>query len=38
LQPLFENIQEKNYETILKEISFPQFQFNFIKELMAKER
>ncbi len=23
LQPLFENIQEKNYETILKEISFP---------------
>ena len=38
MQPLFENIQEKNYETILKEISFPQFQFNFIKELMAKER
>ena len=38
LQPLFENIQEKNYETILKEISFPTFQFNFIKDLMAKER
>ena len=38
LHPLFENIQEKNYETILKEISFPEFQFNFIKELMSRER
>ena len=38
LEPLLKNIKEKDYETILKEVSFPDFQFNFIKEIMAKER
>ena len=38
IQPLLENIQEKDYKTILKEISFPQFQFNFLKNLWSKER
>ena len=38
LQPLLENIKEKTYETILKEISFPEFKFNFVKEIISKER
>ena len=38
LQPLLENIQVKNYETLLKEISFPQFQFKLIKKIIDKER
>ena len=38
IQPLLENIDSKNYKTILNEISFPEFQFSFIKELMGKER
>ena len=38
IQPLLENIDIKNYETILKEIAFPEFQFCFIKELMEKEK
>ena len=38
LQPLLENIQEKNYDVILNEVSFPEFQLNFIKNLIKKER
>ena len=38
LQPLLENIKTKEYKTILKEISFPEFHFNFIKGLITKER
>ena len=38
LEPLLGNIKEKNYEILLKEISFSEFQFNFIKELFSKER
>ena len=38
LQPLLENIKTKTFQDILKEISFPEFHLNFIKELIAKER
>ena len=38
LEPILENIKEKKYETILNEVSFPEFQFNFIRELFSKER
>ena len=38
LQHLLENIKEKTYKTISQEISFPQFHFNFINELILKER
>ena len=38
LQPLLENIKTKEYKTILKEISFPAFQLNFLNQLFKKER
>ena len=38
IQPLLENIKEKDYDTLLNEVSFADFQFNFIKELFSKER
>ena len=38
LQPLLENIKTKEYKKLLKEISFPEFHFDFINELFAKER
>lgn len=38
LEPLLANIKEKNYETLLNEVSFPEFQFDFMKYLMKKER
>ena len=38
LTPRLENIHEKNYDIILKEVSFPEFQLNFIKDMITKER
>ena len=38
LRPLLENIKTKEYKNILKEISFPEFQLNFLNELFTKER
>ena len=38
LEPNLKNIQEKNYEILLKEVSFPDFQLSFIKEILSKER
>ena len=37
-EPLLVNIDKKNYSTILNEISFPNFQLNFIKYLIDKEK
>ena len=38
LEPSLVNIHKKNYSEILNEISFPEFQLNFIKYLINKER
>ena len=38
IEPLLKNIKVKEYQTLLKEISFPEYQFNFIRHLIAKER
>ena len=37
-EPYLKNIKEKNYEILLKEVSFPSFQLSFIKEILSKER
>ena len=38
LEPLLINIDKKNYSSILKEISFPEYQLNFITYLINKEK
>ena len=38
LEPLLKNIKVKDYKTLLQEVSFPEFQFNFIKQIISKER
>ena len=38
IEPLLVNIDKKKYETIRKEISYPLFLFNFIKQLTNNER
>ena len=37
-EPLLINIDKKTYSEILNEISFPEFQLNFLKDLINKER
>ena len=37
-QPLLENIKEKKYERILNEVSFLGFKFNFLIDLISRER
>ena len=37
-EPLLINIDTKNYSSLLNEISFPEFQLNFIKYIISKER
>ena len=38
IEPLLKNIKIKDYKTLLKEVSFPEYQFNFLNELFKKER
>ena len=38
IEPYLKNIKEKDYQTLLKEVSFPEYQLNFMKELITKER
>ena len=38
LEPLLVNIDKKDYSSLLNEISFPNFQLNFIKYLIDKEK
>ena len=38
LEPLLVNINKKNYSEILEEVSFPEFQLNFIMDLREKEK
>ena len=37
-EPYLKNIKEKDYKTLLKEVSFPEFQLSLIKEILSKER
>ena len=38
IEPYLKNIKIKDYQTLLKEVSFPEYQLNFMKELITKER
>ena len=38
IEPLLKNIKIKDYQTLVKEVSFPEYQLNFMRELIAKER
>ena len=38
IEPLLKNIKVKDYQTLLKEVSFPEYQLNFLKHLISKER
>ena len=38
MEPYLKNIKTKDYQTLLKEVSFPEFQLNFLKYLTTKER
>ena len=38
IEPYLKNIKEKDYQTLLKEVSFPEYQLNFIRDIVEKER
>ena len=35
IEPLLKNIKVKDYQTLLKEVSFPEYQLNFLKHLIC---
>ena len=38
IEPLLKNIKIKDYQTLLKEVSFPEYQLKFMRQLIEKER
>ena len=38
IEPILKNIKVKEYQTLLNEVSFPDYQLNFIRNLISKEK